>query len=345
VTTTQLEPLSPAAKQSNWRSVLANPLVKRVALVVVWATVAVLASRLVIDAWSQLDASQVRFTVGGVALMGALLLIARGTDVAGWHRLLRGAGATTPLAATAQVYTTSELVRYLPGGVLHFAARYRYATRLGVTPGVVVATTAIDLALRLASGLAVFALSIPFWPDAPRSYSLLTAAALPVLIVGSHPRVLGSLIVRAERRLGKVEHPLVLPYSVLVRALGWYGIGWLSRGAVTWIIAYSITGTSPSTWVPIVGATGLSWVVGVLTPFAPGGLGTREAAGAALLHQYFPLETGLAIMIVVRLATTLTEFLAAGLVLAWVRIRRIEVAPDSESVSADTSPTIAGEMA
>ena len=320
---------APPRPSSSLRSWLANRYVRRTAMVVIWVAVAILAVRLVADAWSQLDPSQLRFSIGGVALMVGLLLFARGTDVAGWHRLLRGAGADTPFAAAAQVYTTSELVRYLPGGVLHFAARYRYATKLGVTPAVVVATTAIDLALRLASGLAVFALSIPFWPDAPRSYSLLTAIALPALLVGSHPRVLGTLIAKAERKLGKVEHPLVLPYAVLVRALVWYTLGWFARGAVTWIIAWSIIGAAPSTWVPILGATGLSWVVGVLTPFAPGGLGTREAAGAALLRQYFPLETGLAIMIVVRLATTLTEFLSAGLVVAWVRLRHLEITPDA----------------
>jgi hypothetical protein len=337
VTEATLDTSGPAipSSTSQVRSWLANRHVRRIGMGVIWLAVAILAARLLADAWGQLDPSQLRFSIGGLALIAVLLLFARGTDVAGWHRLLRGAGASTPFVAAAHVYTTSELVRYLPGGVLHFAARYRYATKLGVTPAVVVATTAIDLALRLASGLAVFALSIPFWPDAPRSYSLLTAAALPILLVGSHPRVLGGLIVRAERKLGKVAHPLVLPYGVLVRALLWYGLGWFARGAVTWIIAWSITGASPSTWVPILGATGLSWVVGVLTPFAPGGLGTREAAGAALLRQYFPIETGVAIMIVVRLATTLTEFLSAGLVVAWVRLRHLEITPDDTDV-ADT---------
>jgi hypothetical protein len=279
-----------------------------------WAAVVVLAARHILDAWGRIGPAAVPVTATAVAT--ALLLAARGTDVLGWHGLLRGAGAGTPLHTSSRVYLTSELVRYLPGGVLHFAARYRYATRLGVTPTTVVATTTIDLALRLVTGLVVFALSIPLFPELPRGASALTVAAIPALLAGTHPRVLARLLAAAQRRLRHVETPLVLPYRTLLRASGWYLAGWLARGAVTWLVVRALVTVDGSAWIPLAGATGLSWVIGVITPVAPGGIGAREAAGVALLRPWLPLDLGLVVMLIVRLATTVAELVAAGLAVA-----------------------------
>jgi hypothetical protein len=301
-----------------------------------WAVVLGLAGRVSLETWTRLDPDEIHITLPGLLGVGGLLLVARATDVVGWHRLLWGAGARPRLGATARVYTTAELVRYLPGGVLHFAARYRYSARLGVNATTMVATTAIDLALRLASGLALFALSLPWWPDLPRAYLGLTVVALPALVAGSHPRVLGAAIARAQRRLGRVDDPLVLPYGVLVGAGAINALGWLARGLATWLIAGALADLSGAALPPFVGLTGLSWAVGVLTPISPGGLGAREVAGTALLAPYVPAGVGLVVMLVVRLATMATEFLTAGLVSAaeWLRVgtsdRTVIVAVPSE---------------
>jgi hypothetical protein len=313
---------------------------RRLVVLSLWALILYLASGLVRQSLHRLDSGYVHLTVAAVVAWGGLLLVARGTDVVGWHVLVRSMGAEAGLTETARVYTTSELVRYLPGGVLHFAARYKFAGRLGVSPRAVVATTAVDLALRLATGLALFAVSLPFWPHVPAAYVVLTVLALPALLAASHPRVLARAIGLAERVLGKVHDPIEVPYRAVATATAWYVLGWLVRGVVTVMVARTMLDLPASAFLPVVGATGLSWAVGVLVPLAPGGLGAREAAGTALLRQYLPASAGLAVMLLVRLATMATEFLAAGIAVLLARRPARSVAPAPGPVGTDRTAAI-----
>ncbi len=304
---------------------------RRVLAVGFWLVVAVFTAGLVRETLRGLDGTAAASTGWGVAALWLLVLtVARASDVVGWYELLRGAGVRGRLLPAARVYTVAELVRYLPGGVLHFAARYRFATRMGVSPQAVVATTAADLALRLGCGVALFVLTVPFWPGLPTPYVVGSLAALPLLLVAVAPPVLGPALRFAARKLGSTGEVPALGYGCLLRSGAVYLAGWLVRGVVTWLMARELLGVGADVAAVMVGATAIAWVVGVVVPFAPGGLGVREAVGVALLVPYVPAAQALMLMLLTRLAMMAAEAVAVAVVVVADRLRRNGPGPTTD---------------
>jgi hypothetical protein len=65
-------------------------------------------------------------------------------------------------------------------------------------------------------------------------------------------------------------------------------------------------------WI-LVGAFSLGWLLGLVVPGAPGGLGVFEATVLAVLTPRFPAAIVLGGVALYRLNSTLAELLAAGL--------------------------------
>lgn len=295
---------------------------RRAAAVVFWLAVVAFTAVLVRDTLSGLRGTEAAGTGAAAALFWLLLLTAaRAGDVGGWYALLRGTGLRGRFGETARVYTISELVRYLPGGVLHFAARYRFATAAGVRAEAVVSSTVADIVLRLGCGVALFVATLPWWPGLPGAWAAAALLALPLAAVAASPAVLHRTLGAAGRRLGRgVELP-VLGYRCLAWASGAYLAGWALRGLVTWLMARDLLAVGAGTAAVMVGVTGIAWVVGVLVPFAPGGLGVREAVGVALLAPFVPADAGLMLMLLTRLGAMAAEGVAVVIVLAGLQLR------------------------
>jgi uncharacterized membrane protein YbhN (UPF0104 family) len=80
--------------------------------------------------------------------------------------------------------------------------------------------------------------------------------------------------------------------------------------------------TAPQSILLTLGAFAISWLVGFLTLFAPGGIGTREAAIVTLMLPLLPAESSLILASLHRLLWVLVEVLF-GLTASFLR-RQIE---------------------
>jgi glycosyltransferase involved in cell wall biosynthesis len=290
---------------------------RRVAAALLWVVVFAFVAKVFFDGLSGLSGTSISMDWKPFALAILLTMLASITNVLGWHALLRGTGTRLPLRTSARVFSSAELVRFLPGGVLHLAARYRFAQRVGVSPEVVVTTTAMDLGLRVIVALIVFVVSIAVWPNAPHATMWLVIVALPFLIVMFHPKVLSYFVERAGRTLRGRSVRAEVGYGATGLAILWSAIGWALRGAALFLVATSVTDLSARYLLPTMGVSGLSWVAGVVTPIAPGGLGVREAVGASLMKPWMTLSLGIVVMLLARLVSIVVEVATAALATAW----------------------------
>ncbi len=335
------QPLSGGAGRPRGR-----PAIRLALTVLLWGVVVVFAVRVTMRASEDIEVDESVLTLMHLLVWSALLLVARLVDIVGWHLLLVSAGDRVPVSASARVLASAELVRYLPGGVLHFAARYKFARRLGVAPTVVIGATAHDLVLRLGSALAVFAVTLPFWPSVPPGYVVAALVALPLMALGTHPRVVRPVMAKMERRFGG-DGSWTVPYSRVLLASAVYASGWLVRGLVGWHMAHAIAGTSASQAPIVVAVMAMAWVVGVVVPFAPGGLGVREGVGVALLSPIMPVSAALAVMLLSRVLTTVVEFVSAPAIAGWDHLARrgAPLDPPSDDDAPDTSSPVLASSA
>ena len=144
--------------------------------------------------------------------------------------------------------------------------------------------------------------------------------SLIAVLASVHPRIINPLV----RQLGKLKQkatkaPSIQPFELeqypLVPLLG--EVGFLVLRSVGFLFTFlAISPVLPSQLPLLLSAFSLSWLLGLVVPGAPGGIGIFEATAIALLGQTFSPGLLLSIVALYRLVSVLAE--AAGASLSWL---------------------------
>lgn len=232
-----------------------------------------------------------------------------------WGWILRELGATMQASWSICTYLTTNIAKYLPGNVWHFYGRIAAATAQDIALGVAVVSVVLEPLLMAAAALVVGLMGVQRIGWAVQLGSLAIALALV------HPRLLNPVVQRLSRKktgtdvlpldlrpLGLRRYPLVPLLGELV-FLGLRGLGFLA-------ILRAFTPIPPAQVAPVVSAFSFAWLLGLVVPGAPGGIGIFEATAIALLPQSFPPAVVLSTVACYRLVSTLAE--AIGAAGAWL---------------------------
>ena len=191
-------------------------------------------------------------------LSGLLLALA-------WRDLLKYFGVSVSKRWAVWAYGISRLARYVPGNIFHLASRQAIGAGAGIPQWPLAKSAVWELGLIAAIG-GLFGCIFLLLPDLSVGRALLILAALAVGTL--------SLAFRADGRC-------------LVRAVSGYALFLFVSGLV---FAFVLSLTAPLDVVnatvmwPIVGAYIVAWLVGLVTPGAPAGVGVREVVLYALLN-------------------------------------------------------------
>jgi uncharacterized membrane protein YbhN (UPF0104 family) len=257
----------------------------------------------------------------GVSLL-SLLVNGLGLGV-----VLRWLGLRPQWAELVQLYLSTNLRKYLPGGIWHLSSRVQ---RLRSPEGVLQAPASLGLALVgvLLDPLLAAAAALSLIPLAGWQGGLALVGVLPLLLLW--PRWLTPLLRRLEFRQARRLHldaeldpsdsDALTP--ALSRALGGYPLLPLLAqlafvllrfgGFACCVLAFDLQANLD--WQAWLAGFAVAWTVGLLVPGAPGGLGVFEAALLLRLGGAIPEAPLLAIALSYRLVVTLADLIGAALV-------------------------------
>ncbi len=252
-----------------------------------------------ISAWRP-SGTDIAVLAGLVICYGtALFLLAEG-----WHWIVNLFGHERR-SRTYSSFTMTQVAKYIPGNIAHLVGRGLYLRGNNLSDPQIVKATLLELAIVPAGAvvcivlLGCTGLLAPLVPQAPLPLwwlgaSLLLAALLAAMILGRH---LGADIARFV--------------PALLVGTGLAALFMACLGA-TFAAVFHIFASAPI--APLAGASILAWLIGFLTPGAPGGIGIREAVLIALLSGFGQEEAVLMAAALLRLITTLGDvyLLAAG---------------------------------
>lgn len=203
-----------------------------------------------------------------------------------WRLLMAGAGSRLGFWRAAEIWSISNLWRYVPGKIWSIGAMSVMAHRAQVPAEAAASASILGVVLNIMTGLALSMLLAWRWLGAfnPGAQS----AAVLLLILGlvgllALPYVLPRLSTFTARALGRdivLQPPprWAVALAVAGNMLSWalYGVAfaWFSRGV--------LGDSAGATWQYIAVFTA-SYVIGYIILIAPGGLGPREAAMYQLL--------------------------------------------------------------
>jgi len=206
----------------------------------------------------QLDAFHAWWLILGLVLLSAASGILLG---GGWwfllRRQLRAAAPSLPWAILA--YGVSQLAKYLPGNIFHFASRQALGMSAGIPAGVLLGSVFLEL-LTIVSVACGFAL-----------------LALPLLGAVPYPLAGGAFVLAL----------LAIPAALWRMRGADFSCAWLAyslylglAAAVFCVLLFSVKGGSaaatPTFILACAGAYVLAWLAGLVIPGVPAGIGVRE---------------------------------------------------------------------
>lgn len=262
---------------------------------------------------------------GWLALALVIVFATYAFYIEAWRRLLAGWGQHIAFLPAARTWCLSNLGRYIPGKVWTVTGLVVLAQRDGVRGSAAAASAVAFQALVLGTGVAVVAATTPRAASALRLIIgfLVAAVSLAVLVWGPTARWLG--------RIMSASSPLnPLPLSAVGAGAVMMVLGWLVYGLSFWLF---IQGLLPDPRIGILPACGvftLSYILGTLALFAPGGIGVRELVLISLLTPYLGSGGAVATSVGSRVLLTIGEVGAALIAVALAR-KSTSAEPRSES--------------
>lgn len=224
-----------------------------------------------------------------IAGSAGLVLMSYAVLIGTWRAMVTAWGARVASGTAARIWFISNLGRYVPGKVWQLGAMGAMAHRAGVPP-VVAAGSAIVISLVNvvvgfaivgATGASLVGSVVPGAGVVPVVLAVSAMAALVVALPWLLPPLtrLGFRLARREPPGGATTLP---PSAIWVAALG-CGVAWVLYGLAFRELTIGVLGAASGDASAYVAVFTLSYLLGFVALFAPGGIGVREVSMATLL--------------------------------------------------------------
>lgn len=213
------------------------------------------------------------------------------------------------------VYTKSNIAKYMPGNVMHFAGRNLLGKELGLSQFSMLTATILEMViLLLTAGLLVvifFRDSLITTFDFLISNPTYIKIALIVISVGIVCVILAVLYLRKKEKYVAIIKQIFSRrfIAVFCKTALCYTANFMITGFSFYYSFQYILGIDVNLGL-IFSANIISWVVGYIIPGAPGGIGIKEAILALLLSGVYGKDMVLLGAIIQRIISILGDVIA-----------------------------------
>ena len=312
--------------RARWRAVA-----KWVWTALILAFIAVYAATrwdVVVAAWSLLTWAHAAFALAAIAV--AKLCLTATMRVAA-----RRGGITLTFWQSFRLYNLSQLAKYLPGSVWQFVSRAAMLRERGAGAREIRDSMIAEHVWVLGFAAVLGSLLVLVTAPADVRAALGSVASSDRFVVIA--AVVGAVVAIAlwafRRSLASVWR-WALRLRPTPSVFAYLLVGWSLMGTSLWVIMVPFDGGGPLPYV--IGLYGVAYVAGFVVPFAPAGIGVREAVLVGGISPFVGNDVAIVVA-----ATNRLMYLAVELVLGLVAVaKRAErdAPPTTPDASAEPAP-------
>lgn len=219
-------------------------------------------------------------------LTGGLLAMA-------WQKILAHLGARVSTSSAVRMYGLSQIGKYLPGNIFHLAGRQGLGMAAGVPSWTLIKSTVWELGLMCMTAAPFLLLLAPTHFKLNRLQDV-AVASFALLMMG---------FAWVIRRIWGA--PLLHAFLMYLLFLGVSGLVFAG-------VAHTVSVDQVDAWGALASYFIIAWLLGLVVPGAPAGIGIRELVLLGLLASHMSTDAALLTVAVSRIVT------AGGDVLFWL---------------------------
>lgn len=233
-----------------------------------------------------------------------------------WRGMLVGVGVHKSWRELFAILGITQFAKYVPGNVAQYVGRVGMSLTRGIPARPLAVTLILETLLVIAAAAATCVTAgvlsrIGLATLQAHGWQLLLVTVLVVAaIIGLFAlrRFAPAMLRRLAPRYAPTLDGALLPtLSRMACAFVLYGTIYVAAGAGLILLARFLLPDAPLDYWLLISVFALAWVVGFVTPGAPGGLGVREALMVLMLTPLYTAASASVLVIALRIATTLGD--------------------------------------
>ncbi len=254
-------------------------------------------------------------TALGVAAMLVLYLAQIPIAATAWRLILRDLRIDIPWRSSYAVIAMTQFGKYLPGNVAQHIGRVAVARRYGADLPRLTLSLVYENLIALLVGAHITAVML-LWNPAPELEQWLPSAyRRPLVAAVTAAAIAGFLILPRlvdwiqSRRMAAPAAAYHLSIRNGLACYALFVVAFMTLGLGFTLLADAVSSTGRVPFVVLGGAFAAAWIIGLLVPGAPAGLGVREGVLLVLVSPVMAQADGIAAIALLRLVTTLGDLL------------------------------------
>lgn len=258
--------------------------------------------------WNDIRELDIHILWGPFLLSMLFYFIYKLTLASLWHYITVQTNCSIKFGRAISAYLYSILGKYIPGKVFMLAARLPAYAEAGVPLRKPTVCFFIENICTLLGAAFLFLISLFFFPnDLLKEYMWAAVLFIVAFFVFIHPTIMNFFLKWIGKLIKKDDMEIPMTYPQMLKVVLLFVANWFIVGVGFYMLICSVYPIPLSQMLYVGGIFGLSAIIGILSLFAPSGIGVREGVLIAGLLLIMPEEYAVIISIVSRLWVTVAE--------------------------------------
>jgi uncharacterized membrane protein YbhN (UPF0104 family) len=225
-----------------------------------------------------------------------------------WKRILSFFQIKLPFEQSFKITSVSSVGKYIPGKVWQYLSQIYLGQKVGLPKSVTFFSMVLLFVAYNLAGILLFLFSLFFW----EKFSLLLISALlfvfiTISLVIFYPPILNKVLKILLHLFKKEALSIRVGFDQIIKILLILAADWAIFGIGVYLLVNSFYSINFDQTVILCGVFAISVISGILSFFAPAGLGVREGVQSYLLSLFIPISMAILISLTMRVWMTLGE--------------------------------------